>query len=142
MMIRFVQIRSFKWCLAVDLTRQEVSCLWYVNPEGVILLSNKNKAREWFVEGGNSLVGITNGSFLMDNSGNSSSGIGGYILNKDQKIIFTFSGPVLALSPLDAEMQAILCIAKIMSQSFPNLQMWIIGTDNVLAVRRWSKIRA
>lgn len=53
-------------------------------------------------------IGFIDGSWKKDEYNNISAGMGGLIMNRKKQILFQFSGPTLASSPLEAEVKALL----------------------------------
>ncbi|KAK1386109.1 hypothetical protein POM88_023844 [Heracleum sosnowskyi] len=102
-----IQKRTFQWCIVADLARKEVENFWTVNPKGGILLSNKFKRRDIFYSWKTPLVGIVDGSFKLQEDGARVSGMRGILQNKNDEVIYMFSGKCNALSPIEAKIEAI-----------------------------------
>lgn len=141
-LLELTKIRSFKWNLASGMIIPELEKIWNINPEGAVLLSNRKKNRLILLEEQSSIMGFTDGSFKADQNNQIWSGIGGYIVNAMEELIYFFSGPSKASSPVEAELEAIIFLSKIFKENFPNLNSWIIATDCAIAVQSLKKIRA
>ncbi|KAK1372908.1 hypothetical protein POM88_029101 [Heracleum sosnowskyi] len=141
-LLRLIQKRAFEWSMEEELVRKEVENFWVINPEGGILLSNKFKRREIFYSWQASLVGIVDGSFKLQEDGARASGMGGILLNKKDEVIFMFSGKCNALSPMDAEIEAISFMVSKTFSNFQGLESLVICTDSALDIQRLIQIIA
>lgn len=84
--------------------------LWDINPIGLLNIQTL-KRKDAFLNMLHSnfdYVGFTYGSWLSMAEGNIKVGIGGMLLNRNNEIIFSFSGPTIATSPWNAEKEACL----------------------------------
>ncbi|KAK1352385.1 hypothetical protein POM88_053324 [Heracleum sosnowskyi] len=89
--------------------------LWDVNPIGAVLNSQMPSSVhiKKFVDAS----GYSDGAFKVLNNGVVKAGIGGFLKDKHQNLVYIFSGPTEALSPLQAEIKAFYCLIKAVEDS-------------------------
>lgn len=137
-----IKHRTFKWCVAADLLREEYDTIWIVNPEGAVMLAHKNKKKLFFLDNNTAIIGIYDGSFKIDENMITHSGIGGFIMNTNEEVIYMFSGPSQASSPVEAKIEAIIFLASVFEENFAELDKWIIRTDCVTAIQSFANQKA
>ncbi|XP_017233302.1 uncharacterized protein LOC108207364 [Daucus carota subsp. sativus] len=136
-----IKYRSFKWLRAEMNFTEELYNLWQVNPMGATMLHNKNGTYQDLVWWNAEFKAFTDGSWKFNGSIHSA-GIGGYIEDTNQSLIFIFSGPSKAASPKEAEREAIIFAYKsFISQRSIQGRLQII-TDCLTLVDEFQKCRA
>ncbi|XP_063946063.1 uncharacterized protein LOC135151510 [Daucus carota subsp. sativus] len=106
--IWLVKIRAFKWLQAANKRNMGLENFWQVNPRGACLLFNKKHRRMDYIWCNSTVIGFSDGSWKITNGGSKRSGIGGCITDLEGNLLYIFSGPCLANSPLEAEREALL----------------------------------
>lgn len=113
-LMNLVQFQSKEWCVAFSLIHADATTWWLSNPVGAVSSSTTFKLKELALNGP-SLTGFIDGSWKA-HANSFQAGIGGFIQDKKGNIIFTFSGPIAASNPFEAEWKAL----EYMVQSFLN----------------------
>lgn len=140
-LIKLVKIRSFKWIVATVEINSDLELLWNVNPVGAYLLYSKHASKEgpnfWNVD----YIGFVDGAWKKDVNNNIVAGIGGLLMNWQKQILFQFSGPTIANSPLEAELKALLFLHdKFLSSSLSGHIHYY--TDSMLLYRAYCQAKA
>lgn len=111
-----MRFRTFRWCEANgDLTAQ-LKELWSVNPKGAINKRSLKLNNQLYVNAFQ-FLGFSDGSFKVRSDGIVQSGMGGFIKNLKNDIVFIFSGNIQATSPLQAEIKAISFMIEAVNSS-------------------------
>lgn len=140
--VYLIKIRAFKWLLASKSIKDELETLWMVNPVGVLLLFNSSLRKEEFIWWNTDLIGYTDGSWKSLRSGAVCGGMGGFLKDREDNLLFIFSGPTQAWCPLEAERNAVLFIFDRVERNSKHKGMVTICTDSVLLVNQFQKERA
>lgn len=105
---------SFRFLQGLGLTATKDDLLWNIDPLAALenqkhaFVCNLTKSFEYIV--------FVNGSWVDQNKG----GIGGFILSKDLKAKYVFSGPLSSNTPPAVEIEACMHVGAILGNYFPN----------------------
>lgn len=138
-LLLIVKERIDKWCMELDLVPDNLMSLWNINPNGAILLHQKGKRLSILSDGHEDFVGFCDGSWQVDTNGRITAGVGGYIVDRDQNLMFIFSGPIEAGNALKAEMNATKILIQEFCSSTINKRPLKIYTDCIEVVNSFSR---
>lgn len=82
------------------------------------------------------MVGFTYGSFKVLNGNLCKVRMGGYLIDKKVTLEFVFSYPCIVESALQAEIEAIKYLAKVLSWMVEQAYIMVIHIDSILAVKK------
>ncbi|KAL1808033.1 hypothetical protein ACET3Z_025023 [Daucus carota] len=108
---------------------------------GATLLQRKNRLIQNFSWWNHDFISYTDGAWRIANN-SQSVGIGGCILDKEENLLYIFSGPCSADSPRDAEREAILFLFKAFTSQNSIQGRLQINTDCMSLVDEFQKQRA
>ena len=133
-----IKFRSFCWAKTANIVSKEDFTSWCVSPLSAMnvysLKSLKSTADYWlhFVD----FIGLVDGA--NQNSISSSAGMGGYILDKHNKVVFIFSGPINSTSGIDSKLEALFYLLKAFYNSeWRNTKMAVL-VDSLNLVRTFT----
>lgn len=135
-----IKHRAFKWSAAVRLIEDNMNPIWEINPISVIVNHNGRVMRSLWSQNYD-LIGFTDGAFSRESFNKCKARIGGYLKDKDDNIVFIFSGPSNASSPLLAELEAISHLLLGIVNSNKRLCWCKVYSDCFEAVRSCSKLK-
>lgn len=139
--VDMVKFRSFKWSKAELNFPEEIYNLWQVNPLGATMLHSKHGLFQDLVRWNAEFHAYTDGSWAFLNSEHKA-GIGGCIPDRNQNLLFIFSGPSMATSPREAERDAIFFAFKAFSSQRTVQGRLQIRTDCLTLVNDFQRQRA
>lgn len=140
MIEKIIKIRAWQWSVASELIDQKWERLWYDSPLEAYKQHKNNGLRQllsyWFSN--NNLVGFVDGSYQISNDLEHKAGIGGFLLDKQMKVQFIFSGPSSANNAQLTEEHAILFIQEAINNKDYNDRHILINTDAARLVNIYS----
>lgn len=127
--------RSYMWCSSGGLLHHNSLDTWIKNPTLTIknlrILFLDDLKNKW------DYIGFIDGSWKDDNN-HLQSGIGGYVVNKNDDLCFIFSGPMTATTPLEAETKALIFLLQKLNEHFTMDKKIIILTDSI---ELWTNVK-
>lgn len=117
-LIILIKTRSFVWCQAFNLVsgQYQHTNVWNINPIWVITNYSGTIQRsllDLLVK----LFGFTDGSLLKENVTCRQAGMGGFLKDVTNKILYMFSGPVQESNVFMVELYAALHLIKVVAKS-------------------------
>lgn len=101
----------------INLNSKRISGMWDMDPIIFLKLQMLQKKDVFLnmLHSNFDFVGFTDGSWMSIAEGNIQAGIGSILLHQKNEIIFFFSSPIIALSPLNAEKEACMFLINSIS---------------------------
>ena len=128
-----IKHQAKEWCLAFNLIHSKSVAWWLLNPMGAVTSSERIQIKD-LKEQADDLVGFIDGS--CKKRGNViKAGRGGIIFNKNDEAIFTFSEPITASTPYEAEWQAFIYLVQALENSVWRNNSILIYSDCMDVVR-------
>lgn len=140
-LVMLIKIRSFRWCQVLNLVHENALSCWSVNPEGLIA-SHLCSVRVNLFGSNSTIYGCTDGSFVRTNALEYKAGMGVFLKNRDNELLFLFSGPLKVSSALQAEMLAVNHMVKNVVSSMFSQAHCIIYMDSEEALNLIRRIKA
>lgn len=138
-----IKHRTYAWSVATNLVQENQENIWECHPLQTFRVCRSDTKRAIL----NSTFAISDflcfsdGSWKDFQNNGAKAGIGGYILNKDNRVISIFSGPSIKESVFDTECEALLFIIDNIRRSSYRNAKFIFLVDSLQIVQEISKIK-
>lgn len=128
--------RVAKWGGVAKLVKFTHIPLWQINPVGTIHVHHYlDKSKYLQIRRDNfHVVCMVDAAWHVNSAGVLKGGVGGLIINKAGRSIYCFSGPSTAKSILEAEVESILHMLRILYAAKDMQQKVVICSDSTLAI--------
>ncbi|WOH15395.1 hypothetical protein DCAR_0934933 [Daucus carota subsp. sativus] len=141
-LVWLIKIRAFEWLLAAGKMARGLESLWKVNPRGSCLLFNKKHKGRDFIWCNTNFIGYSDGSWKLLPDNSVRCGVGCCITDLEDNLIFIFSSPGKANSPLEAEREALLFLYTQIIQSSQLHGIFTLCTNSKVLEKQFLKARA
>lgn len=135
-----IKFRSYAWCKATSLVPELRTNIWDINPVGIIS-SHMGSLQKNLLDSSVGFFGFTDGSFVRDDSRIYKSSMGGYLKDKENNLLFIFSGPLQVSSILQAEISAVMHLLKSFEESRFSKEDRVFYLDSVEALNVISRVK-
>ncbi|KAK1373381.1 hypothetical protein POM88_029574 [Heracleum sosnowskyi] len=130
-----------KWIEALNLCKIENQDYWMINPVGLIL-ENSPRQKINFMGSGHEFFGFIDGSFLCQNDGTQRAGIGGFVKDKHEMLVFIFSGLTKPKDAFDAEWETCKFLLEKFWEGRWRHASILICSDNFTLIHLLAKMKA
>ena len=140
-LVELIYIRVSKWGRASNLLGYGDTPIWRINPQGAVALHSFKLSSEFWTYKFLcfDIVSAVDGSWGITSESFHSGGMGGTIKTKEGRAILTFSGPVLAISAVHAEIQAIIFAINCLASRNIKYTRAVVCSDSITAVNALNK---
>lgn len=132
-----IKHRAYMWSKASDLVSSNQEAIWNIWPHQSFKMHRlsriNNLIKYW--SSISDLLGFIDGAYKLLNNNNSSSGIGGFLMNKSSKVIFLFANPTQCSNAQDAEFQALVFLLKAVQSSSYSHKTLTIFSDSTNLIK-------